>query len=335
MQQTGDASHTHEDHGHGHDHAHGHDHGHGTGGHSHGVDVTDRNARAVLIAACLTGGFMFAEAIGGILAGSLALLADAAHMVTDTASLALAWWAFQQSKRPADARMTYGRTRLPVLVAFANAVVLLLVTAWIIVEAIERLANPTTVLAGPMLVIAALGLLVNVAAFLVLQRGGDGSLNIRSAILHVLGDLLGSVAAIVAALVIMATGWMPIDPLLSVLVALLILRSAIAVMRQSAHILLEGAPDGIERGSLAEDLVARIDGLEGIHHVHIWSLAEGRAHATLHAVVEEPEKNTEVTHAIKQRLAARFGIEHVTVEIERPGACTDPADGQGMAQAPV
>ncbi len=304
----------------GHDHA-GHDHS--DHGHSHAPDVTARNSKAVAIAACLTGGFMVVEAVGGVLSGSLALLADAAHMVTDTASLALAWWAFQQSRKPANDALTFGRHRLPVLVAFANAVILILLSLWIVIEAVERLVTPTTVLAGPMLIVAFVGLGVNVAAFFILTRGGDNSLNIRSAVLHVLGDLLGSVAAIVAALVIMATGWMPIDPILSVLVSVLILRSAVAVLRQSAHILLEGAPEGVDRDNLAETLVDANDGLTEVHHIHVWSLSEGKAQATLHAVIPDPAQDERVTGNVRRLLRSRFGIEHVTIEVERPGSCAD------------
>ncbi|MCV0427615.1 MAG: cation diffusion facilitator family transporter [Roseibium sp.] len=289
--------------------AHDHD-----GDHDHSVEVTDKNARAVAWAGLLIAGFMFAELIGGWLAGSLALMADAVHMVTDAASLGLAWWAFQQSKKPADARLTYGRDRLPVLIAFANAVFLLVVTAWICVEAAGRLIEPQTVLAGPMFVIAVLGLLVNIGAFLILQHGGDGSLNIRSAILHVLGDLLGSVAAIVAAVVIYFTGWFPIDPILSVFVALLIVRSAIKVMRQSAHILLEGAPAEIDRETVRTDLLAVVPGLQDVYHIHLWSLAEGKINATMHAVISSDETTDAVLTQMRTRLKTEHGIGHVTIE---------------------
>lgn len=277
--------------------------------------MTDRNARAVAWAGLLIAGFMFAELIGGWLSGSLALMADAVHMVTDAASLGLAWWAFQQSKKPADNRLTYGRDRLPVLIAFANAIFLLVVTAWICVEAVGRFIEPETVLAGPMFVIAVLGLLVNIAAFFVLQRGGDGSLNMRSAILHVLGDLLGSVAAIMAAVVIYLTGWYPIDPILSVFVALLIVRSAISVLRQSAHILLEGAPVGIDRDTLKADLLAEVPDLSDIYHIHLWSLAEGKVNATMHAVVASEGAPDLVLERMRQRMRDAHGIGHVTIEI--------------------
>ncbi|MES0882338.1 cation diffusion facilitator family transporter [Roseibium sp. SCP14] len=291
-----------------------HDH-EGEHSHDHSLEVTDKNARAVAWAGLLIAGFMFAELIGGWLAGSLALMADAIHMVTDAASLGLAWWAFQQSKKPADARLTYGRDRLPVLIAFANAIFLLVVTIWICVEAVGRLMEPQTVLAGPMFIIAVLGLLVNIGAFLILQHGGDGSLNMRSAILHVLGDLLGSVAAIAAAVIIYFTGWYPIDPILSVFVALLIVRSAVTVMRQSAHILLEGAPAQIDREVIRKDLLAEIPELRDVYHIHLWSLAEGKVNATMHAAVSAEDNSSVVVQKMRTRLKAVHGIGHVTIEL--------------------
>jgi cobalt-zinc-cadmium efflux system protein len=296
----------------------GHNHSHAEGkqhDHDHAPDVTDKNARTVAWAGLLIAGFMFVELIGGWLAGSLALMADAIHMVTDAASLGLAWWAFQQSKRPADAHLTYGRDRLPVLIAFANAIFLLVVTVWICVEAIGRLAEPETVLAGPMFIIAVIGLLVNISAFFILQRGGDGSLNIRSAILHVIGDLLGSVAAIAAAVVIYFTGWFPIDPILSIFVALLIVRSAVTILRQSAHILLEGAPQGIDREAVKTDLLAEIPELQDVFHIHLWSLAEGKVNATMHVTVNSDDQSDSVLHRIRTRLETEHDIKHVTIEI--------------------
>lgn len=295
-----------------HDHGTGHDHG---SGHDHTTEVTDKNARAVAWAGLLIASFMFAELIGGWLAGSLALMADAVHMVTDAASLGLAWWAFQQSRKPADTRLTYGRDRLPVLIAFANAIFLLVVTAWICVEAVARFVEPEEVLAGPMLIIAILGLLVNIGAFLILQRGGDGSLNIRAAILHVIGDLLGSVGAILAAIVIYLTSWYPIDPILSVFVALLIVRSAIAVLRQSAHILLEGAPADIDREAMKADLLEEVPSLSDVYHIHLWSLAEGKVNATMHAVVAQDTHPNTVLETMRRRLKERHGIAHATIEI--------------------
>ena len=194
----------------------------------------------------LTGGFMVAEVAGGIAAGSLALLADAGHMLTDCAALALAWMAFRIGRRPQDARRSYGYHRFQVLAAFVNGIALIADRRLDRDRGGRRLLAPIEVVGGLMLVIAVLGLLVNLAAFWILHGGDRENLNIRGAALHVLGDLLGSVAAIVAGLVIFWTGWTPIDPLLSLLVALLILRSAWLLVRRSGHILLEGTPDWLD-----------------------------------------------------------------------------------------
>ena len=201
------------------------------------------NMRRILIALILTAAFMIVEVIGGIISGSLALLADAGHMLTDTMALALAAVAFQVSKRPADARLTYGYQRFQILAAFVNGLSLLLIVFWILYEAVDRFRHPVEIMGDTMLLIAAIGLIVNIIAFAVLHSGDRNNLNIRGAALHVAGDLLGSIAAIIAALVIIQTGWTPIDPLLSVAVAVLIFRSAWVLVKRSAHVLLEGAPD--------------------------------------------------------------------------------------------
>src|SRR5687768_348156 len=193
------SAHTHD-----HDHHHGHDHS----GHGHSHHHGHANERSVGLAALLTGGFMIAEVVGGVLAGSLALLADAGHMLTDFASLALAWIGFRLTRQPADWRRTYGFDRFAVLVAFVNGMALFAIAGWIVTEAVQRLYSPVEVLGAPMLWIAAAGLGVNVVSFFVLRAGDRDNLNIRAAVLHVVGDLLGSVAAVIAALVILATGWM-------------------------------------------------------------------------------------------------------------------------------
>src|SRR5919106_6791085 len=218
---------------------------HGSHSHKHdrGPGATHaNNERRMGLAAGLTGGFMVAEVVGGIVAGSLALLADAGHMLTDFASLALAWFGFRLSRRPADWKRTYGFDRFQVLVAFANGLALFAIAAWIIYEGIARLMTTPAVSGGIMVVVAVLGLLVNVAAFLLLQGADRENLNVRGAAIHVLGDLLGSVAALAAGAVILLTGWTPIDPLLSLVVAAIIVRSGWRVVADAGHILLEGAP---------------------------------------------------------------------------------------------
>lgn len=306
-----DHDHAHDDHDHGHSNGHGHAHGH-----SHAPTVSAGNERRVGFAALLTGGFMLAEVAGGLVSGSLALLADAGHMLTDFGALALAWFAFRLARRPADWRRTFGFDRFSVLVAFVNGLSLFVIAAFILWEAAERLQNPPAIQAPTMLGVAVLGLVVNIIAFWLLFGADRGNLNIRGALAHVAGDLLGSVGTIVAALVIMRTGWTAADPLLSVFVALIILRSAWGVTRDAAHILLEGAPAGLEADTVAADLAANIDGVESIHHVHVWSINEARPMATLHARIRADASSLLVKDAIRERLRSRFHVDHATVEIE-------------------
>ena len=272
----------------------------------------------------LTGGFMVAEVVGGLLSGSLALLADAGHMLTDTGSLALAWFAFRIGRRGHDASRTYGYHRFQVLAAFVNGMTLILIVGWIAIEAVRRLFEPVEVLGGLMLAVAVVGLLVNIAAFFVLHGGDRENLNIRGAALHVMGDLLGSVAAIVAALVILATGFSPIDPLLSLLVAGLIVRSAWMLIRKSGHILLEGTPEWLDVADLRRDLVGAIPEVLDVHHVHAWMLTSERPLITMHARVHEDSDQQAVLRAIRAFLEERYGIGHATVQVERTGCIDEP-----------
>jgi len=304
--------------------AHSHDHGSHAGhgaGHVHGS--TDK--KRVLIAACLTAGFMVAEVLGGLLTGSLALLADAGHMLADSIALGLAWYAFHLGGRPATVRLTYGFGRVKTLVAYTNGIAIFAIALWIVYEAWGRLMTPAPVLGGPMLVVAVIGLAVNIASFLVLHGGDRDSLNMRGAILHVLGDLLGSAAAIVAALVILATGWTPIDPILSVLVSVLILSTAWSLMREAAHVLLEGVPASLDRDLIAKDIAGTVKGVREVHHMHVWSLDGSSNMATLHACLNDGVDPHQAVSAIKKRLAAEHGISHATVEPEF-GQCADSHD---------
>jgi cobalt-zinc-cadmium efflux system protein len=299
-----------------HDHspgaAHAHDHGH----------VGADNQRRVFWALLLTGGFMLVEAAGGVLSGSLALLADAGHMLTDTAALALAWYAFRASRRAPTPQRSYGHHRFQVLAALVNGGTLIGIAVWIAIEAAERLFDPVAILAGPMLAVAALGLAVNLLAFLVLSGGERENLNIGGAVLHVLGDLLGSVAAIAAAGIILVTGWTPIDPILSVLVALLILRGAWTLARRSWHVLMEGAPEGLDLAELRRALIEAAPGVLDVHHVHAWSLTPERTLMTLHATIADAAEHDAVLPRLQQVLAARFGVHHATIQLEREH-CTD------------
>ena len=300
-------------HAHAHTSAHDHDHDHAHD-HHHGGD--ENNASRIGLAALLTGGFMVVELGGGIVSGSLALLADAGHMLSDFGALALAWIGFRMARRPATLQRTFGFRRFPVLAAFVNGMALFLVAAWIVYEAIVRLNDPHPITSGLMLWIAVGGLIVNLISFAVLHGADRDNLNVRGALLHVAGDLLGSLAAIIAAVIIMTTGWTPADPILSVLVALIILRSAWSVTAQSAHILLEGAPAGVDLHHVIHDLSDNVEGVTDIHHAHLWSLDGRRSMMTLHARIRETASGPEVIARIKARLSEVHGIGHATVEIE-------------------
>ena len=294
-------------------------------GHAHGK--RDGNMRRVTIALVLTGAFMLVEVAGGLVSGSLALLADAGHMLTDTMALALAAIAFWVSRRPPDARLSFGYQRFQILAAFVNGLSLLLIVGWILYEAIARFLAPEAVQGDVMLVVAAAGLLVNIVAFVVLHGGDRENLNIRGAALHVAGDLLGSVATIIAALVIIYTGWMPIDPLLSVAVAMLIAKSAWLLVKRSAHILLEGAPEWLNVEEMQRQLVAGVPGVAGIHHVHVWGLTPEDLMLTMHLQLAPAAGSpTAVVREVKARLQARYGIGHSTIEIELE-ECADGAAG--------
>jgi len=270
----------------------------------------------------LTATFMVAEAVGGWLAGSLALIADAGHMLSDTAALGLAWAGFRMARRPSDAKRSYGYHRFQILAAFANGLALFAIAAWIVFEAVGRLRSPVPILGVPMLAVAAAGLAVNLVALFVLRAGDRDNLNVRAALLHVIGDLLGSVGAIAAAIVILATGWTPIDPILSMFMTVLILRGAWDVTGRAGHVLMEGAPDGFDVAALRADLIAAVPGVTDVHHVHAWMLTAERPLVTLHVCLASSVEPNAALAAIKTRLRDEFGIAHSTVQID-PADCPD------------
>jgi len=270
--------------------------------------------RRVTIALVLTGTFMVVEVVGGILSGSLALLADAGHMLTDTMALALAAVAFQVSKRPADTTLTYGYQRFQILAAFVNGLSLLFIVGWILYEAFNRFIAPQVVMGETMLIVAVAGLVVNIISFTVLHGGDKDNLNISGAVLHVAGDLLGSVAAIVAAVVIIYTGWMQIDPILSIAVAILILKSAWVLVKRSAHVLLEGAPEWLDIDTMREHLIGKIPEVASIHHVHVWGMTPQDLMLTMHLCVStQPENPTDIIRRVKVQLREEYGIGHSTI----------------------
>lgn len=292
------------------------------------------NERRVIGAFLLTAGFMVVEVVGAVISGSLALLADAGHMLTDAGALGLAWYAFHVARRAITTKHSYGQHRFQVLAALVNGVALIGIVVWIIVAAVERLNQPVAVLGGPMLVIAVAGLVVNIAAFAILRGGDRRNLNVRGATLHVLGDLLGSLAAIAAAVVILLTGWMAIDPILSIFVALLILRGAWVLVGESWHVLMEGAPELIDTAELRAGLLRAVPGLVDIHHIHVWSLTPERPLITLHARIAETAHHDEVLHRLQHELAGHYRIEHSTIQIER-SYCADEAGEQTLCDALV
>lgn len=297
---------------HGHGHEHGHDHAHV---HDHADMRSADSRRRVAIAAGLTIVFMFAEVAGGILSGSLALLADAAHMLTDAGSLILAWVGYKLAERPADPARSYGFGRMKVLAAFTNGILLVALACWIVWEAIRRLLDPVEVMGGVLMIVAAGGLLVNIVAAWILHGGDKHDLNLQGALWHVLGDLLGSVAAIAAGIIILTTGWMPADPILSALVAVLVLIAGLRIARQSGHILLEGTPKGLSSEAIREDLLAHVGNVERVSHIHAWALTESKPLVTLEVTVKPGACTETLRRDVKARLAERFDISHATVEV--------------------
>ena len=297
----------------------GHDHSHN---HTHHLANSADGERRLFWAMCLTGAFMLAEVVGGLFAGSLALLADAGHMLGDFVALILAWAAVRVGKKSPDLRRSFGYHRFQVLAAFVNGISLLVIAGWIMVTAVSRSIDPGEVLAGPMFVVAGLGLIVNVIVFWILTRGEQQNLNIRGAALHVLGDLLGSIAAICAAGLILFYGWMRADPILSIIVAVLIISAGYRIVKQAGHILLEGTPEEIDPQQVSAQLMSEIPEIVDVHHVHIWSLTDERPVLTLHARIEQSVDHDRIVIDIHRALESLFGVQHATVQIEY-GPCTD------------
>jgi cobalt-zinc-cadmium efflux system protein len=321
-----------EAHAHAHGHLHDHDHAHhlthghghdahsGQHGHCHGPPTSQSK---LFLALLFTGGCMVIEAAGGVIAGSLALLADAGHMLSDTASLGLSYAAMRVALRPATRELSYGHHRWQVLAAFVNGLALIVLAAWISIEAAMRLVSGTHVNGAVVAGIAVLGLIANFGAFVVLSRG-ESNLNVRGALAHVIGDMLGSGAALIAGLVIVATGWMPIDPLLSAVVAILMVRSGWRISRESAHILLEGTPDGLDEKQVERVLRAAIPQLDGIHHMHSWSLTDERPIVTMHATIKQGASSDQCIKDITLELERSFNVSHATIQIESE-YCNGPA----------
>ena len=274
--------------------------------------------RALAAALALTAGYGVVEALGGWLADSLALLSDAGHMATDAAALGLALFAQWVSRRPPSPRASYGYARAEVLAAFVNALALLLLVGFIVFEAIARMRTPLPVAGGTVLGIASVGLLVNVVTAWVLSRASS-SPGAHSAFLHVVSDALGSIAAIVAGAVIMTTGWTPIDPLLSLLTAVLILRATWRLLAQTTGVLMEGVPSHLDYRAIGGALI-EIPGIVGVHDLHVWQMSAHHSALSAHVTIASGDDWLRVLDAARTMLKARFRIEHVTLQPSWPGA---------------
>lgn len=284
------------------------------------------NRSRLLAAFIVTAIFMLAEIAGGLLSGSLALLADAGHMLTDAAALLVALLATHFAQRKPNQRHSFGLLRLTTLAAFVNAIALLVITVLIVWEALRRFWHPEPVAGGMMLTVAIGGLFANLLSFWLLHRGSEEkNLNVRAAALHVLGDLLGSVGAIAAALIILFTGWTPIDPILSIVVSLLVLRSGWMLIKESGHELLEGAPQHTDVAKLQRALVLHIPEVRNVHHVHLWQVGE-KPVITLHVQVIPPHDHDGLLHRIHDYLHQHYQIEHATVQMEYQRCAADDCD---------
>lgn len=281
------------------------------------------NMRRLLWALGVIGVFMVVEFVGGIISGSLALLADATHMLTDGFALALAASAQYFASRPADKKLHFGYRRAQVLAAFVNGILMSILLIWIFFEAVERSFNPVDINAPLMLTVAVIGFAANAAAFFILHRRDERDLNMRGAMLHVVGDLLGSAAAMLAAIVIWLTGWTQIDPLLSLLVAGLIGYSAIRLLRETGFILLEGAPAHIDIAELKDGLKSASPLIKNVHHVQISQITPDQPRLTMHACVENADDAASALAAAKEYLDKKHHITHSTIQMEIGEDCPD------------
>lgn len=286
--------------------SHDHDHTHGA------------NKKALSISLILIASFMVVEVIGGIMTNSLALLSDAGHMLSDAVSLAVALLAFKMGEKSADKEKTFGYRRFEILAAVFNGVTLIVIAVIIIIEAISRFINPPEIASTGMLVIAILGLIINIIVAKILMSGDTHhNLNMKGAFLHVIGDMLGSVAAIIAALSIMFFGWGFMDPLASIIVALLITVSGFRITKQGLHVLMEGVPDNVDLENI-KNKIKSIDKVEDIHHLHVWSISSGLNALSTHIVVNGEmniHESQSIIHTIERMLKDEH-ISHVTVQVE-------------------
>jgi cobalt-zinc-cadmium efflux system protein len=308
-------------------HAHPHPHARG---HEHASNPAAATTRALRIGLALTAGFAVVEAVSGGFAGSLALISDAGHMVTDAAAFVVALIAAHVGQRPPSKRASYGYARAEVLAAFVNALAMLALVVWIAVEAVQRLFEPVAVVGSAVMIVAALGIAINVVVAWMLSRAGGG-INAQGALVHVIGDLLGSVAALVAGVVVYATGWTPIDPILSIAVAVLILRSTIELLRRSAGVLMERVPAHLSYDAIG-DALAGLPGVSGVHDLHVWQMSAERVALSAHLVLADGAAWPQALEGAQRMLAAEFGIDHVTLQPSWPAP---PREGRVIPVRPA
>lgn len=283
-------------------------------GHSH-VPPQGGNERALKIALALTSTFLIAEAVAGVLTQSLALISDAAHMLTDSAALAIALFAIRIGKRPADTKRTFGYARYEILAALFNAVMLFAVAIYILVEAYKRFTSPPEIQSGAMLLVAVLGLIINLISMRMLTSRKDESLNVKGAYLEVWSDMLGSVGVIAGALIIRFTGWDWVDTVIAVAIGLWVLPRTWTLLKESINVLLEATPAHVNPDEIQEAILG-VEGAQSIHDLHIWSISNDKVSLTAHVVYDPRTYNIEVLGKIRKLLAEKFDIHHVTIQLE-------------------
>jgi len=303
-----------------HSHAHGaDDHGHS---HSHG-DARSMNRRRLLLVLCLALGYAGIELVGGLLTGSLALLADSLHMVSDVAALALSLLAVWMAARPASGRRTFGNSRAEILAALANGLALAVVAVFITVHAIERFLEPTEVEGEGVMIVAAGGLIINLIGLYILEGGRSDSLNVRGAWLHVLSDTLASVGVILAGAGIWAFGWVWLDPTVSVVVSILVLFSAWHLIREALDVLMETVPSHLDPEEIRDALLG-VAGVSSVHCLHVWTIGSSEVSLSSHLVIDPARDGEQIVAGVRQALADRFSIEHTTIQIEPEAAEGEP-----------
>ncbi len=287
-------------------------------GHDHTHTAAGRNKRRLAIVLGLTTSYLVAEVVGGLLTGSLALLADAGHMLTDVAGLALALLAIRFAERPATPERTYGFYRVEILAALTNAVVLIGISLYILYEAYERFRNPPEVQSTVMLAVASIGLAINIASIFILRAGSKESLNMKGAYFEVLSDMLTSVGVIIASVVMLTTGWYYADPLISAGIGLFILPRTWSLLREAVGVLLEGTPSDVNLAAVREGIDS-VPGVAGVHDLHVWTLTSGVNAMSVHVVLEDGATHDEVLAAVQGHVTSAFKISHATVQVEGKG----------------